>query len=47
MRRGRTVDSGAQDDLLFRHSRQNLEEVFLEIARDRREGGLPASEQTA
>ena len=36
MRRGKIVDRGAPDDLLFRYSRQNLEEVFLDIARDRR-----------
>ena len=36
MRRGKNVDRGAPDDLLFRYSRQNLEEVFLDIARDRR-----------
>jgi ABC-2 type transport system ATP-binding protein len=36
MRRGKIVDRGAPDDLIFRYSRQNLEEVFLDIARDRR-----------
>jgi ABC-2 type transport system ATP-binding protein len=36
MRRGKIVDRGTPDDLLFRYSRQNLEEVFLDIARDRR-----------
>jgi len=36
MRQGKIVDSGSPDDLLFRYSRQNLEEVFLDIARDRR-----------
>src|ERR1700748_3125323 len=34
MRRGKIVDRGTPDDLLFRYSRQNLEEVFLDIARD-------------
>jgi ABC-2 type transport system ATP-binding protein len=43
MRRGKIVDRGSPDDLLFRYSRQNLEEVFLDIARDRRaENGAPA-----
>jgi len=36
LRQGKIVDSGSPDDLLFRYSRQNLEEVFLDIARDRR-----------
>ena len=36
MRKGKIVDRGSPDDLIFRYSRQNLEEVFLDIARDRR-----------
>ena len=39
LRQGKIVDSGTPDDLLFRYSRQNLEEVFLDIARDRRAAG--------
>jgi ABC-2 type transport system ATP-binding protein len=39
LRQGKLVDSGSPDDLLFRYSRQNLEEVFLDIARDRRAAG--------
>ena len=39
LRQGKIVDSGSPDDLLFRYSRQNLEEVFLDIARDRRAAG--------
>ena len=39
LRLGKIVDSGSPDDLLFRYSRQNLEEVFLDIARDRRAAG--------
>jgi ABC-2 type transport system ATP-binding protein len=35
LRRGRIVDRGAPAELLMRYSRQNLEEVFLDIARDR------------
>jgi ABC-2 type transport system ATP-binding protein len=42
LRQGKIVDSGAPDDLLFRYSRQNLEEVFLDIARDRRASTAPA-----
>jgi ABC-2 type transport system ATP-binding protein len=36
MRSGRIVDSGSPQDLLERYGRQNLEEVFLDIARDRK-----------
>jgi ABC-2 type transport system ATP-binding protein len=36
LRQGKIVDQGSPEDLLFRYSRQNLEEVFLDIARDRR-----------
>jgi ABC-2 type transport system ATP-binding protein len=36
MRRGRIVDRGAPGDLLARYGRSNLEEVFLDIARERR-----------
>jgi ABC-2 type transport system ATP-binding protein len=39
LRQGKIVDSGSPDDLLVRYSRQNLEEVFLDIARDRRAAG--------
>jgi len=39
LRRGKIVDAGSPDDLLFRYSRQNLEDVFLDIARDRRAAG--------
>ena len=35
MRQGRIVDSGSPDDLLTRYGRGDLEEVFLDIARDR------------
>ena len=43
LRQGKIVDSGSPDDLLFRYSRQNLEEVFLDIARDRRAAGEVAA----
>lgn len=36
MRRGVIVDSGAPAELIGRYGRRNLEEVFLDIARDRR-----------
>src|SRR5579885_2497790 len=36
MRRGRIVDRGAPEALIARYGRSNLEEVFLDIARDRR-----------
>lgn len=35
MREGKIVDSGAPTDLVERYGRQNLEEVFLDIARNR------------
>jgi ABC-2 type transport system ATP-binding protein len=36
MRQGRIVDSGPPADLIARYDRESLEEVFLDIARDRR-----------
>ncbi|MEX2643222.1 MAG: ABC transporter ATP-binding protein [Acetobacterales bacterium] len=38
MRAGRVVDTGAPGELLARYGRRTLEEVFLDIARDRRAG---------
>jgi ABC-2 type transport system ATP-binding protein len=35
MKQGRIVDRGSPDDLLARHGRDDLEEVFLDIARNR------------
>ena len=35
LRRGRIVDRGAPAELIARYGRHNLEEVFLDIARDR------------
>ncbi len=35
MKQGRIVDRGSPDDLLARYGREDLEEVFLDIARDR------------
>jgi ABC-2 type transport system ATP-binding protein len=37
MRRGEIVDDGSPDQLLARYGRENLEEVFLDIARGRRQ----------
>jgi ABC-2 type transport system ATP-binding protein len=42
MRRGVIVDSGSPADLLGRYGRRTLEEVFLDIARDRRNGASAA-----
>ncbi|QJE71949.1 ABC transporter ATP-binding protein [Aerophototrophica crusticola] len=36
MKKGRVVDQGTPTDLLARYGRGNLEDVFLDIARDRR-----------
>jgi ABC-2 type transport system ATP-binding protein len=36
MKRGEIVDDGSPNQLLARYGRQNLEEVFLDVARDRR-----------
>lgn len=35
MRRGRLVDRGTPDELLTRYGRRNMEEVFIDIARER------------
>jgi ABC-2 type transport system ATP-binding protein len=37
MKRGRIVDRGTPDDLLARYGREDLEDVFLDIARDRKQ----------
>jgi ABC-2 type transport system ATP-binding protein len=34
--RGRLVDQGTPNELLARYNRSNLEDVFLDIARDRK-----------
>ena len=38
LKQGRIVDQGSPADLLARYGRDDLEEVFLDIARNRREG---------
>jgi ABC-2 type transport system ATP-binding protein len=43
MRRGRIVDRGAPEELIARYGRSNLEEVFLDIARERRRAGAPSA----
>jgi ABC-2 type transport system ATP-binding protein len=35
MRAGRIVDAGSPADLLARYGRRNMEEVFLDVARQR------------
>ena len=43
MRAGAIVDRGAPDELIARYGRQNLEEVFLDIARAPGSGGPAAN----
>lgn len=47
LRAGRLVDRGRPRALLERYGRQNMEEVFIDIARDRRAGVDPERKQTA
>ncbi len=42
MRRGQIVDRGTPAELLSRFGRQTLEEVFLDIARNRRQPDVPS-----
>jgi ABC-2 type transport system ATP-binding protein len=37
MKDGTIVDSGSPDDLIKKHGRKNLEEVFLELVRNENE----------
>jgi ABC-2 type transport system ATP-binding protein len=41
MRQGRIVDSGAPGALVAKYGRATLEEVFLDVARGMRSGGVP------
>ena len=41
LKRGRIVDRGTPSDLVSRYGRHDLEEVFLDIARDRRHAAEP------
>ncbi len=43
MKRGQIVDDGSPRQLLTRYGRQNLEEVFLDVARNRRKAKQVAS----
>ncbi len=45
LKQGRIVDRGSPDDLLKRYGRDDLEEVFLDIARDRARNGSARSER--
>ena len=42
LKQGRIVDRGSPAELLERYGRDDLEEVFLDIARDRRASRWPA-----
>jgi ABC-2 type transport system ATP-binding protein len=42
LKAGRVVDRGSPAGLLARYGRDDLEQVFLDIARDRRRAALPA-----
>lgn len=44
MRAGRIVDQGTPDELLSRYGRHTLEDVFLDIARDRKRESGPEGE---
>jgi ABC-2 type transport system ATP-binding protein len=46
MKRGKIVDDDSPERLLARYGRQNLEEVFLDVARGRRQPALSAEEAT-
>jgi ABC-2 type transport system ATP-binding protein len=37
MKDGNIIDSGTPDDLIKKYGRENLEEVFLELVRDKNE----------
>jgi ABC-2 type transport system ATP-binding protein len=45
LRAGRIVDRGTPEQLLTRYGRQNMEEVFIDIARERRLELAPGSKQ--
>ena len=47
MRRGRIVDRGPPAELVRRYGRHTLEEVFLDVARERPGGGGSALEAAA
>jgi ABC-2 type transport system ATP-binding protein len=43
LKHGRIVDQGSPDGLLLRYGREDLEDVFLDIARDRRQAAEVAA----
>ncbi|WP_300300362.1 ABC transporter ATP-binding protein [Ferrovibrio sp.] len=47
MKQGRIVDRGTPTELIERYGRDNLEEVFLDIARGRGKAAQPAQAETA
>jgi ABC-2 type transport system ATP-binding protein len=47
LKRGRIVDQGSPSELASRFGRDNLEEVFLDIARNRKRAGEPMGEAVA
>ena len=47
LKQGRVVDRGSPQDLLDRYGRDDLEEVFLDIARDRRSARRTGTNQQA
>jgi ABC-2 type transport system ATP-binding protein len=47
LKRGRIVDRGSPQDLLLRYGRDDLESVFLDIARNRRHGTDPVLNERA
>jgi ABC-2 type transport system ATP-binding protein len=47
LKRGRIVDQGSPAELASRFGRDNLEEVFLDIARNRKRAGEPMGEAVA
>jgi ABC-2 type transport system ATP-binding protein len=47
MRAGKMVDRGTPKSLLERYGRKNMEEVFIDIARDRRAGAVKEKQKAA
>ena len=47
LKQGRIVDRGSPQDLLDRYGREDMEEVFLDIARDRRRAVAPVLAEPA
>jgi len=41
LREGRVVDQGSPQELLARYGRENMEEVFLDVARGRADERVP------